>query len=96
MPVTPEKPKKSYYEIQVSSQINPDRSEWLGNLSLSLSVAPDGSTITVLSGPVIDQAALFGIINRIRDLGLRLISVNVIDQAPANASSSDLEQEETR
>ena len=37
-----------------------------------------GDAITVLSGPLADRAALFGVLSRIRDLGLTLISVNPI------------------
>ena len=43
---------------------------------------PDGET--VLTGPVIDQAALHGILNRIRDLGVPLLSVKRLAQDEAN------------
>ena len=96
MSTKPDISRNTYYEIQVSSQIDPNRAEWLGNLSLRVRVTPEGSSITVLSGPVTDQAALFGILNRIRDMGLRLISVNVIEPQLANEVHSDLDQEESR
>lgn len=59
-------------EIRVKGQIHQQWSEWFGGLTISHS-DPDE---TVLSGPVPDQAALYGIISRLRDLGLQLTSVN--------------------
>jgi hypothetical protein len=59
-------------EIQVKGQINQQWSEWFGGLTISHS-DPGGTT---LSGFVPDQAALYGIIARLRDLGLQLISVS--------------------
>jgi hypothetical protein len=48
-------------------------------MTLAVERPSQGLTITVLSGRVPDRASLFGILNRIRDLGLRLISVNRIE-----------------
>ena len=59
-------------EIRVKGQINKQWSEWFGGLTISHS-DPDES---VLTGLVPDQAALYGIISRLRDLGLRLSSVS--------------------
>jgi len=59
-------------EIRVKGRINEEWSEWLGGLTVSHS-GPDG---TVLAGLVQDQAALYGIISRLRDLGLQLASVS--------------------
>jgi hypothetical protein len=67
-----------YYEIQIAGHLSQERVEWFG-LSISVKPAKEGLSITTLSGPVADQAALFGILNCIRDLGLKLISVNLID-----------------
>jgi hypothetical protein len=68
----------TYYEIQVSGRIDPERAPWFGDMALTVRRTIDGSMTTVLSGQVPDQAALFGILSRIRDLGLRLISVNQV------------------
>ena len=59
-------------EIRFKGQINEQWSEWLGGLTISHS-DPDE---TVLTGLVADQAALYGIISRLRDLGLQLTSVS--------------------
>ena len=58
-------------EIQVKGQISPQWSDWFGGLTISY----PGPDETVLTGSVADQAALYGIIARLRDLGLALISV---------------------
>ena len=64
------------YEIRVSGALAPERALWFGELALTVEHTASGTSITILSGPVADRAALFGILNRIRDLGLTLISVN--------------------
>ncbi|MEJ2304260.1 MAG: hypothetical protein P8Y14_22245 [Anaerolineales bacterium] len=66
------------YEIQVSGRIDLDRAAWFGDMTLDMKRTPEGAVISVLSGEVPDQAALFGILTRIRDLGMKLISVNRI------------------
>ena len=59
-------------EIRVKGRINEEWSEWLGGLTISHS----GPEETVLTGRVRDQAALYGIISRLRDLGLELTLVS--------------------
>jgi hypothetical protein len=59
-------------EVRVKECINKQWSEWFGGLSISQS----GPDETVLTGVVTDQAALYGIISRLRDLGLQLTSVS--------------------
>jgi len=58
-------------EIRVNGTIDEQWSEWLGGLSIHHS---EGDK-TILSGVIMDQAALYGIIARLRDLGLALNSV---------------------
>jgi len=59
-------------EIRIKGHINEEWSDWLGGLSISHS-DPEA---TVLTGLVPDQAALYGIISRLRDLGLELSAVS--------------------
>jgi hypothetical protein len=61
-----------HVEIRVKGQINKQWSEWFGGLTISHS-DPDE---TILTGLVADQAALYGIISRLRDLGLKLTSLS--------------------
>jgi len=59
-------------EIRIKGQINKQWSDWFGGLTINHS-DPDE---TILSGIVPDQAALYGIISRLRDLGLELSLVS--------------------
>jgi hypothetical protein len=81
------------YEIQVSGRIDPERAAWLGCLDLSIHCTPDGKTTSVLSGTLPDQAALFGLINLIRDMGLKLISIHSLEYQKQNETSTFQTQE---
>jgi hypothetical protein len=59
------------YELRVKGHLDDRWSDWLGGLAVRRQA--DGTTLLV--GPVVDQAALHGVISRIRDLGLSLLSV---------------------
>lgn len=59
-------------EIRVKGQISERWSEWLDGLTITHTDENE----TVLTGPILDQAALYGLIARLRDLGLPLLSVN--------------------
>jgi hypothetical protein len=59
-------------EIHLKGRINQQWSGWFDGLIISPSVHDE----TVLSGHVVDQAALYGIISHLRDLGLQLLSVS--------------------
>jgi hypothetical protein len=60
------------YEIRVAGHLSPQWMDWFEGLTVSLE--EDGNTL--LTGAVADQAALHGLLKKIRDLGMRLISVN--------------------
>ena len=64
------------YQIRVEGQLDPHWSEWFDGFALSH--GPGGST--TLTGPVPDGAALFGLLDRVRDAGLTLVSVNRIER----------------
>ena len=63
------------YQIRVKGHLDASRLRWLEGLDVSLD--PNGET--VISGPILDQAALHGLLNRIRDLGLQLLLVRRMD-----------------
>jgi hypothetical protein len=68
----------AYYKLRVEGHLDEHWSRWFGAMTLVLE--DDGTT--TLRGSVADQAALHGLLARVRDLGATLISVEVID-APA-------------
>jgi hypothetical protein len=63
------------YRIRIEGHLAPEWSDWFENLTVKCQ--RDGTTI--LSGPVRDQAALHGLLLKVRDLGLSLISVNRVE-----------------
>jgi hypothetical protein len=63
------------YRIRVKGHLPPEWSEWFDDMTITLE--PDGDTI--LSGPVVDQPALHGLLIKVRDLGLTLISVDRVE-----------------
>ena len=62
------------YQIKIEGHLRAEWAVWFEGLSVTLQ--PDGTTL--LSGPVVDQAALYGLLKKVRDLGLPLISVNQV------------------
>jgi hypothetical protein len=63
------------YQIVVEGRIDPGWSDWFQGMGIASQIDPDGSCRTVLSGAVVDQAGLRGILNKIWDLNLVLVSV---------------------
>jgi hypothetical protein len=59
------------YEIRLKGHLDSQWAEWFGGLTIILE--EDGTTL--LSGPVADQAALHGLLKKVRDLGMPLVSV---------------------
>jgi hypothetical protein len=59
------------YEIRIAGHLPPRWSAWFEGLA----VAPEPDGTTRLSGPVVDQAALYGLLKKVRDTGLTLIAV---------------------
>jgi uncharacterized protein DUF6326 len=63
-----------YYEIRIKGYLSPQWIDWFEGLTITLE--EDGNTL--LTGPVADQAALHGLLKKVRDLGMSLVSVNQI------------------
>ena len=59
------------YQIRLKGHLGPQWTEWFGGLTVTLEENGD----TLLTGPVVDQAALHGLLKKVRDLNLPLISV---------------------
>jgi len=70
--------KSAYYEFRVRGRLSPQSAPWFAGMDITVdeSLTP---AQTIIRGHVVDQAALHGLISRIRDLGLTLLSVNCIE-----------------
>jgi len=64
-----------YYEVKIKGHLDQRWSEWFAGMELTYLEGDE----TLLSGPLPDQAALHGLLERIRDLNLKLISVTSSD-----------------
>jgi hypothetical protein len=74
----------SRYEIRVKGVLDGRWTAWFEDLDVS----SDGEE-TVISGPVADQAALHGLLTKVRDLGLFLISVRHLAASPPSAGTEE-------
>jgi len=70
------------YEIRLQGHLEDRWTDWFGGLTLTR----EESGTTLLTGPVGDQAALYGLLRKVRDLGLPLLSVLRVEPGPAAAS----------
>lgn len=71
-------PNSAYYEIRFQGHLGERRARWFEGMEISQIDNGD----TLLRGPLPDQSALHGMLNRIRDLGLVLVSVRQISPPP--------------
>ena len=67
------------YQIRVQGWIGERWADWLDGITMTHEGAKDDSSVTVLTSPVIDQAALRGLLTKIWDLNLTLISVTRVE-----------------
>ena len=74
MPQTAKQDEETVYQIRVQGLLDEGWSDWLDGLT----IAPQAQGETLLTGPIRDQAALHGLLNKIRDLGLPLLSIERI------------------
>jgi hypothetical protein len=81
-------PEPSSYELRVGRHLDDHWTEWFGNLTLTREA--DGTT--TLRGPVPDQAALHGLLIKVRDLGMTLISVRAIDRPAESTRQEGVQQ----
>jgi hypothetical protein len=69
------------YEIRIKGHLDNRWTGWFEGLTITLEDNGD----TLLTGPVIDQAALHGLLKKVRDLGMPLVSVSPVESGPADA-----------
>jgi hypothetical protein len=73
--IDPDQPR--VYQIRLKGQFDARWTDWFGGMAVDLT--EDGDTL--LTGPVADQAALHGLLRKVRDLGIPLVSVNELKGA---------------
>jgi hypothetical protein len=73
-------PEPEHYEIRVRGHLGSQWTDWFEGLTITLEDNGD----TLLTGPVIDQAALHGLLRRVRDLGLPLVSVSPLERGTSS------------
>lgn len=78
---TPKAVRGDVYQIRIKGQLGAQWSDWFEGFS----IIPAASDDTLLSGPVTDQAALHGLLRKVRDLGLPLLSVIRLDTGQAES-----------
>jgi len=72
------------YQIRLEGHLGFEWTDWFGGMSLALEENGD----TLLTGPLVDQAALHGLLKKVRDLGIPLISVNRVKPGQTEAMKS--------
>ena len=75
-----------HYQIRIKGHLDEQWADWFGGLTVTLK--EDGDTL--LTGPVIDQAALYGLLRKVSDLGMPLLSVNPVK--PGDADAPDVKE----
>jgi len=70
------------YQIRIKGHLGRQWTDWFGGLTITLEDSGD----TLLTGPVVDQAALHGLLKKVRDLGMPLLSVMRVKPGQADAS----------
>jgi hypothetical protein len=70
------------YEIRIKGHLDEKWADWFEGLIITLEDNGD----TLLTGPVVDQAALHGLLKKVRDLGMPLVSVCPLEHCPAKKS----------
>ena len=75
-----------YYEIRIKGHLDPSWSDWFDGLTIN----HQDNGETLLAGLLADQSALHGLLNRVGDLGVLLISVNLIEKSRSQPRDPDL------
>jgi hypothetical protein len=74
------------YQIRIKGHLGRQWTDWFGGLTIT--ALDNGETL--LTGPVVDQAALHGVLRKVRDVGMPLLSV--VSVRPGQAEASDVKQ----
>jgi hypothetical protein len=72
------------YQIRLKGQLDARWTDWFGGMAVDLTEEGD----TLLTGPVADQAALHGLLRKVRDIGVPLVSVNEIHHVQSSEGAT--------
>ena len=86
--LNPKTDQPMVYQVRLKGHLGSQWTDWFEGLTITLEDNGD----TLLTGPVVDQAALHGLLKKVRDLGMPLLSVARIE--PGLAGAPDIRQEE--
>ncbi len=67
------------YEVSIRGKLNANWSDWLDQVTITTRSHEDGQSVTILTGCIKDQAALYGLIAKIKNLGLTILSINQVE-----------------
>jgi hypothetical protein len=85
-PSTEDHYEPGLYEIRLKGHLDDRWADWFGGLTLTLEDNGD----TLLTGLAVDQAALHGLLRKVRDLGMPLLSINRVEPGQTDASDVKL------
>jgi hypothetical protein len=77
-------PGPDRYEVRVKGHLAGRWAAWFDGLTLT----PQSDGTTLIEGPVVDQAALHGLLQKVRDTGMPLVSVEHVEPAPPASSTT--------
>ncbi len=73
------------YQIRIKGHLGREWTDWFGGLTITL----EDNGETLLTGPVVDQAASHGLLKKVRDVAMPLVSVMRVKPDPADASDTN-------
>ena len=79
------------YQVRLTGEPDARWADWFEGLTITL----DGGD-TLITGPVVDQAALHGLLKRVRDLGMPLVSVSPVEPGPPTLATGQADAADTR
>ena len=81
----PDPRQPNIYQIKIKGHLDTQWSDWFDGLTIT----PEEDGNTLMTGPVVDDAALHGLLKKVRDLGMPLLSVNRLDPDPSDVTGQE-------